>query len=72
MWVVTGDRDVLEAVIEDGLCLGQPKLRVRAGFAGKLLLDLLNVNVIDVAVPARSNELADLETGLLGEHVGQQ
>src|SRR5699024_1812227 len=71
--VIVEDLEVLEFVVEERLRLPlQPQLGVRVGCPAQLLLNLGEVVVVDVAVPAGPDELTGLKAGLLGDHEGQQ
>src|ERR1700704_4282256 len=64
--------DVVVGVVEDRIPTGQKEFRVSPRFAGELEAHLLDVVVVDMAVAARPDELADRKTGLGGHHVGEQ
>src|SRR5262245_1392703 len=73
MMLVADDPEVLEGVVEDrrGPTV-QRQRRKRERVARELRLHLLAVVVVDVAVAARPDEVADLEVALLREHVREQ
>ena len=73
MAFVIDDFEILEAVIENVLRLPldqQPGQRM--GRSAQLLVCLVKVIQIQVAVTAGLDEIANLEPGLLCNHVGQQ
>src|SRR5690625_6236790 len=73
MVLVADDLEVLELVVQDrGGAAADAQRRVRERVTGELAPDLLVMVVVDVAVPAGPYEVADLEIGLLGDHVRQQ
>src|SRR5690606_13289017 len=55
--------DVLERVLEQRRGLAQPQRRRRVRLARELLAHLLDVVVVDVAVPARPDQVAHVEVG---------
>src|SRR5690242_11000260 len=59
MRVVVDDGDVVEGVVEDRITRRQNEFRIRPGVAGQLLGDLLDVVVVDMAVAAGPDEVAD-------------
>ena len=64
MVLVADDVEVLELVVEDRrAAVVETKRRVRVRVAGEQRLDLLAVVVVDVAVAAGPDEVAELEVG---------
>src|SRR5699024_771273 len=71
--LVALDLEILELVAEDRLRPARdPQPRVGERLAGQLPLHLLDMVVVDVAVPTGPHEVADGEIRLLGHHVRQQ
>ena len=70
--LVVRHRNVIEGVLEHRGSLRELQARERVRLTAQLLGHLLRVVGVDVAVPARPNEVADLKARLLGEHVGEQ
>src|SRR5690349_11290958 len=70
--MVIHDRDVFVGVVEDRITWRENEFRIRPGLTTELQGHLLDVVVVDVAVPAGPDELADLQAGLRGHHVRQQ
>src|SRR4051812_29950725 len=64
MRVIVDDRDVVERVVEYRITRCENEFRVRPGIAAQLQRHLLDVVVVDVAVPSGPDELADVEAGL--------
>ena len=73
MVLVSDYLEVLEDVVEERLGpASQVEPRIRVWAALEESLHLLPVVVVDVAVSARPDELADLQVALLREQVGEQ
>ena len=71
--VVALDGDVLEVErVELGHRRVEPQRRQRPRLAGQLQPGLVEVVAVEVRVAERVHEVADLEAGDLGDHVGQQ
>ena len=69
MMLVVRHRNVIEGVLEHRGSVSELQARERVRLAAQLLGHLLRVVGVDVAVPARPNEVADFQARLLGEHV---
>ena len=60
MGVVADDLKIIEVIVKEAFGLVELELRVLAGLAGELFLNLLDVVVVDVAIPTGPDELAYL------------
>lgn len=70
---VSDDLEVFNRVTEDIFSLTlDDQARQRSRVARQLFDDLLDMIVVDVRVATRPDELADFQTALLCDHVGQQ
>src|SRR5436309_2220114 len=72
MRAIVDDGDVVKGVVEDRITRRQNEFRVWPRVSAELLGDLLDVVVVDVAVAAGPDEVADMKPGLRGHHVGEQ
>ena len=73
MAAVVGDLEIVEPVVEQRIRLAaNHEARQRIGLARELDVDLLQMVEIQVAIPARPDEVADVEIALLRHEVRQQ
>ena len=63
---------MVEGVVKHSVCFFEFELGVWSRLTGELFFHLFDVIVVDVAVTTRPDELPNLKTSLLCEHVGKQ
>src|SRR5580765_2392118 len=70
---VAADVEIVESIVKNAVRLAlDGQLRKRAGRARELLFDLLHVVGEQMTIAASPDEVADLESGLLRDHMREQ